>query len=54
MKLKFLLVGLIATQYLQATNITSLLNTLEKRPEHRLDSLNAKKVPWVNRALMTN
>jgi outer membrane protein TolC len=43
MKLKFLLVGLIAMQHLHATNITSLLNTLEKRPEHRLDSLNVEK-----------
>jgi len=43
MKFKFLLVGLIAMQHLHATNITSLLNTLEKRPEHRLDSLNVEK-----------
>ena len=43
MKLKCLLVGLLAVHQLQAINITSLLNTLEKRPEHRLDSLNVEK-----------
>ena len=43
MKLKFLLAGMLATLQLQATNITSLLNTLEKRPEHRLDMLDVEK-----------
>ena len=32
-----------ATLQLQATSITSLLNTLEKRPEHRLDMLEVEK-----------
>jgi len=43
MKLKYLLAGMIAIQQLYAANITSLLNTLEKRPEHRLDTLDVEK-----------
>jgi len=43
MKHKLWLVGLAATLQLQATSITSLLNSLEKRPEHRLDMLDVEK-----------
>jgi len=51
MKLKFLFVGMLATLQLQATNITSLLNTLEKRPEHRLDTLDVEKSALGQRAV---
>jgi len=43
MKLKCLLVCMLAIQQLYGTNITSLLNTLEQRPEHRLDALDVEK-----------
>jgi len=43
MKHKLWLLGLAATLQLQATSITTLLNTLEKRPEHRLDMLDVEK-----------
>ena len=43
MNRKLLLVCMAATLQLQATSITSLLDTLEKRPEHRLDMLDVEK-----------
>lgn len=43
MRYKFLLACMAATLQLQATSITSLLNSLEKRPEHRLDMLDVEK-----------
>jgi len=43
MKHKLWMVGLAATLQLQATSITSLLNSLEKRPEYRLDRLAVEK-----------
>jgi outer membrane protein TolC len=43
MKYKFILTSIAVTLQLQATTITSLLNTLEQRPEHRLDMIDVKK-----------
>ena len=43
MKHQLLLICMTATLQLHATNITALLNTLEKRPEHRLDTLDVEK-----------
>ncbi|AKF25071.1 hypothetical protein YH65_06440 [Sulfurovum lithotrophicum] len=51
MKHKLWLVGLAATLQLQATSITSLLNSLEKRPEHRLDMLDVEKSALGKQAL---
>jgi len=43
MKQKLFLVWMLAVLQLHATSITSLLDTLEKRPEHRLDLLDVEK-----------
>jgi len=43
MKYKLLSIYILVTLQLQATSITLLLNTLENRPEQRLDSLDVKR-----------
>jgi len=40
---KSLMIALAIPVYMQATNITTLLNALEKRPEYRLDLLEVEK-----------
>jgi len=51
MRYKFLLACMAATLQLQATSITSLLNSLEKRPEHKLDMLEVEKSALGQQAL---
>ena len=43
MRYKLLLAGMAVTLQLHSASITSLLDTLEKRPEHRLDMLDVEK-----------
>lgn len=43
MKAKLLWICILATLQIHAISITSLLNTLDKRPEHRLDALTVEQ-----------